>query len=77
MKTDARLRGAVEDATREIFATLYDRYVDLYTKSPQQRYNELIGRDPKLFARFPLMDIASFLGITPTHLSRLRRNVFL
>lgn len=73
METDVRLREIVDSTTREVFATLYDRHVDMYSKTPQQRYNELIGRDPELFTLFSLKDIASLLNITPTHLSRLRK----
>ena len=47
---------------------------DLYVKTPQQRYDELVNRYPDLFDLFSLKDIASFLKITPTHLSRLRKN---
>ncbi|HBY17183.1 MAG TPA: hypothetical protein DEG90_08625 [Porphyromonadaceae bacterium] len=52
----------------------YDRYVDLHCKTAQQRYNDLISKHPDLFSLFPLKDIASFLNITQTHLSRLRKN---
>ena len=61
--------------TESIFAMVYKRYVDLYALTPQQRYNNLICRHPDLFNSFSLKDIASFLKITPTHLSRLRRNI--
>ena len=71
--TDAALRQLVDETTRHVFATLYDRYVDLYTKTPQQRYEELISCDPNLFSLYSLKDIASLLNITPTHLSRLRK----
>lgn len=74
MQSDAHMREMADNATREIFATVYDRLVDLYSKSPQQRYRELISHDPNLFSLFTLRDIASLLNITPTHLSRLRRN---
>lgn len=75
MKTDARLREIVGDSTHKIFATVYDRFVELYTKTAQERYNELLALDPNLFALFSLKDIASLLNITPTHLSRLRRKI--
>lgn len=75
MRTDATLKEMVEEVTRHVFATLYDRYVDLYTKSPQQRYDELISLDNNLFSLFTLKDIASILNVTPTHLSRIRRNI--
>lgn len=73
--TDARLKDVVLESTEAVFSTVYDRYKDLYTKPAQQRYNELISRHPDLFSLFSLRDIASFLKITPTHLSRLRHNV--
>lgn len=75
MKFDPELREIVADTTRKIFATTYDRYIDLYTKSPQQRYDELISFDPNLFQLFSLRDIASLLNVTPTHLSRLRKKI--
>lgn len=74
MLTDEKLREVIEKTTREVFATLYDRHVDLYSKSPQERYDELLSCDPNLFQLFSLKDIASLLNITPTHLSRLRKN---
>ncbi len=75
MEADARVREIVMHSTEAIFSTVYDRYLALYTRNPQQRYNDLLSRHPDLFALFSLRDIASFLNITPTHLSRLRKNI--
>ncbi|MDE5595831.1 MAG: Crp/Fnr family transcriptional regulator [Muribaculaceae bacterium] len=66
----------VMHATEALFSTVYDRYCALYTKTPQQRYIDLISSHPDIFALFSLKDIASFLNITPTHLSRLRKTAF-
>ena len=74
MKEDMMVKDIVMRSAEAIFSTVYDRYMDLYCKSPQQRYEELVSRHPDLFALFSLKDIASFLNITPTHLSRLRKN---
>ena len=74
MDTDPQFRDIVMHSTEEVYTTVYDRYVDLYVKTPQQRYDELVNRHPDLFTLFSLKDIASFLNITPTHLSRLRKN---
>lgn len=73
MKSDTAVREIIEATTREVFYTLYDRQIDLYPKSPQQRYDELLSRDPAMFQLFSLRNIASLLNITPTHLSRLRK----
>jgi hypothetical protein len=37
-----------------------------------ERYEYLIETQPYIFQRFALKDIASFIGITPVSLSRLR-----
>lgn len=74
MDSDPQFRNVILHSTEEVYTTVYDRYVDLYVKSPRQRYDELISRHPGLFNLFSLKDIASFLNITPTHLSRLRKN---
>lgn len=73
MRSDEKISQIIETSTRELFYTLYDRFVDIYSKSPPQRYDELLHLDPNLFQLFSLKDIASLLNITPTHLSRLRK----
>lgn len=75
MKDDAELREVVMISTEAVFSTVYDRYAAIYAQTPQQRYNDLIAKHPDLFNLFSLKDIASFLKITPTHLSRLRKNI--
>lgn len=75
MKNSSEFREIVMVGTEAVFSTVYDRYKDLYCKAAQQRYNDLISRHPDIFSLFPLKDIASFLNITQTHLSRLRKNI--
>lgn len=73
--SDRIMMTAMYEATEAVFSTVYDRYKDLYTKSPQERYDDLVNSHPDLFELFSLRDIAAFLNITPTHLSRLRKNI--
>ena len=75
MKGDVRLREVIMVSTEAVFSTVYDRYAAIYAQTPQERYNNLISRHPDMFNMFSLKDIASFLKITPTHLSRLRKIV--
>ncbi len=42
------------------------------TSSPEQRYLRLLQERPDLFQRIPQHQLASYLGITPQSLSRLR-----
>jgi CRP/FNR family transcriptional regulator, anaerobic regulatory protein len=47
---------------------------DLITLTAEQRYEKLIREEPELLKQVSLQYIASMLGITPRHLSRLRKN---
>lgn len=40
-----------------------------------ERYRRFVGGDPSLASRLPLHHIASYLGITPVALSRIRRRL--
>lgn len=75
IKDDRAVADVVMKSTVELYSMVYDRYMSLYTLTPQERYNQLVSCYPDLFSQFPLKDIASFLHVTPTHLSRLRRNI--
>lgn len=46
------------------------------TKSPEERYIELITNNKELFQRVPQQYIATFLGISPETLSRIKKRVF-
>ena len=48
----------------------------IYGKSAEERYLELIKRNPKIIQRVPQHYIASFLGIKPQSLSRIRNNLY-
>lgn len=74
MSTDHELFRIVAETNIALFDTVYDRYIDLYSRTAQERYDKLIEEHENIFSLFALRDIASFLNITPTHLSRLRAN---
>jgi CRP-like cAMP-binding protein len=48
---------------------------DLRTLSPEMRYRKLLEKRPDLFGRIPLYHLATYLGITPVSLSRMRRRI--
>ncbi len=51
------------------------REIDIVMKDATSRYLELLGEHPDITERIPLNHIASHLGITPTQLSRIRKNM--
>lgn len=58
--------------TEQAFITFYYRGVSLITSSPKERYIKLMAEHPEILQRVAQYHIASFLGISPQHLSRLR-----
>lgn len=54
-------------------------YTDLYTSfilnSPEERYEKLLKDNPEMIVRVPHHYIASYLGITPVSLSRIRSRI--
>lgn len=49
--------------------------LDLITLTAEQRYEKVMRDEPELLQQVPLQYIASMLGVTPRHLSRLRNKI--
>ncbi len=47
------------------------------TDSPEQRYLNLLKTRPDLFHRIPQYHLASYIGINPESLSRIRKRIML
>ncbi|MFC4816127.1 MULTISPECIES: Crp/Fnr family transcriptional regulator [unclassified Flavobacterium] len=55
---------------------LIDDYrIDLLTLTPEERYQKLLQNEPTLLKEIPLHYLASFLGISSRHMSRIRKNI--
>jgi CRP/FNR family transcriptional regulator, anaerobic regulatory protein len=48
---------------------------DLILLTAEQRYEKLMKEEPFLLQQIPLQYLASMLGVTPRHLSRIRGNI--
>ncbi len=55
------------------FSSYKQRTLSLINKTAEERYTELIATNPEIFKFAQLKHIASYLGITDTSLSRIRR----
>jgi CRP-like cAMP-binding protein len=51
------------------------RELSLLSKTAEERYLDLFSDRPKLFQQIPLKYIASYIGVTPQALSRIRRRI--
>jgi CRP-like cAMP-binding protein len=58
-----------------ILLFVVDRNKALLFLSPEERYLKLMKDRPKVIAKVPLKYIASYLGITPEALSRIRKRM--
>ena len=69
---DISLRQLYEDKLINRFHTYQQLFLSRIKNTPQQRYEELLKEYPNIIKRVPLHYIASYLGITPVSLSRIR-----
>lgn len=58
-----------------LFLKISERVNSFLTETPEARYQQLVSSRPKVLQRIPQYMIASYLGITPEHLSRLRKKM--
>lgn len=58
----------------EALTMLMKRTMSLHTKSPEERYKELL-QIPDFIQKIPLKYLASYLGVTDTSLSRIRKRI--
>ena len=56
-----------------LFIMVADQTTRLLTLSPEDRYRQLVEKQSYLLQRVPQYMIASYIGVTPEHLSRLRK----
>ena len=70
---DAGGRGFAAAAGVALARRRERRHIELLTRSPAERYRALLRECPTLIDRVPHYHVASYLGITPESLIRLRR----
>ena len=58
-----------------LFSEIYSRHLELYRKTPTERYIDLITLYPQILDIVSLRDIASYLLVTPVYLSRIRKKI--
>lgn len=57
------------------FAALKNRMLGMITETAEQRYTQLLQMKPEIFQYASLKHIASYLGVTDTSLSRIRKEM--
>ncbi|RPE08188.1 Crp/Fnr family transcriptional regulator [Chitinophaga lutea] len=62
-------------ASEKLFLEKARREISLLNDTAEQRYLNLFTEQPDLIKKIPLQYIASYIGITPQALSRIRRRI--
>ena len=55
------------------YCYLHHRVLDWQSKSAAERFEDFVEQTPHLLEKVPQYQIASYLGMTPIHLSRLKK----
>ena len=66
------LKQAISD---HLFSQVYTQYLDTYRMTTRERYKRLLFRCPEIVQSINLKDIASYLKVTPTTISNIRRDI--
>ena len=62
-------------AAEGLYLEKFNRELSLLTETAEQRYLNLFKEQPRLIKEIPLKYIASYIGITPQALSRIRKRI--
>jgi CRP-like cAMP-binding protein len=62
-------------AQEQVFVSAASQIGSLYTDPPEVRYNKFISNYPDVAQRIPQYYIASYVGIKPQSLSRIRKRI--
>ncbi len=60
---------------RKSYEATQQKLIDTQTESAEQKYIKLLKNEPEIVQRIPQHYIASYLGIKPQSLSRIRKNL--
>jgi len=67
--------ASIRDMYADFAMLLSRRVMSIHTQTAEERYLKLMEEYPFLFQKAKLTHIASYLGITPQSLSRIRKNL--
>jgi CRP-like cAMP-binding protein len=69
----------LESISRKIIETAFSEMqksiISYYSETPEQRYLSLLKRQPHILKRVPQYHIASYIGVQPESLSRIKKRI--
>lgn len=74
-ETDKLMKNKTSDIYKHLFLQIYSQHLDSYRLTVKERYTQLLRRCPQIVQQINLKDIASFLRVTPTTISKIRKEI--
>ena len=72
---DPNLMNIGKEIGEGLFMQTYSRFLNFYRTDASTRYKQLLQRCPSIVMRLPLQEIASYLRVTPTTVSKIRKEL--
>lgn len=72
--TQPKMQLMMKNFWEDVLLNLISRFTALQTDSAEKRYLDLLAKPPYMKS-IPLKYLASFIGVTPTSLSRIRKQI--
>jgi len=70
-----RLDEIIQQVAKQKISSAQEEWSTFVSSSPEERYKNLMEKRPFLFNRAPHKQIASYLGMKPQSLSRIRKRI--
>lgn len=70
-----RLDAIIQEVAKEQISKAKDELTNFIASSSEERYKKLLETRPTLFNRVPQHQIASYIGVKPESLSRIRKRI--
>ena len=71
-----RLTEFIKNEVEKDAGELQERMASFMTSTPEERFTDLMKNNPGLMNRVPQHQIASYLGVTPESLSRIKKRAY-
>jgi CRP-like cAMP-binding protein len=73
-QSQPKMQEMMRNFWEDVILNLVDRFTALQTDSAEKRYLDLLDK-PDYLEKIPQKYLASFIGVTPTSLSRIRKQI--
>lgn len=76
LDNDKTYMSVATEILNELFINRINKETFRLSLSPEEKYKYLLKNEPHIIQTIPLKYIASYIGITPQALSRIRKHIF-